>query len=267
MWRVAPVALLLAIACGDSFALRDAQVGGGGSGGERLTGGGAGDGAAGGGGSGNGGDAGGTGGAGGEGGAGGAGGAKPPPTSCTDVGGPSDIYTIDPDGPGGADPLMVYCEQDIADGGWTLIGRSESGGVSDMGWGVNSGVVTGTGPYSLNPVAAGLTVDMLLLVARGTVDQAYTIDLPDNFVSDYADAPWNTGASVTRVSGDCIPNGDKPAMLQHAGYTDNEDVFFFRDNMSDDILFGLEASGYNLNDSSCNKGGGLHNNQGELFVR
>jgi len=216
--------------------------------------------------------AGGSGGAGGQGAAGGAlgggaGGAPPDPTSCVDVVGPSGLYAIDPDGDGNAAPFTVYCEQDIANGGWTLIARSESGANGDMGWGVSRGVVTGTEAYSLNPVAAALTIDMLLLVSREAEVQAYTIDVPDNFVTDFDQSGWDTDTNVAHVVGSCVPAGGKPTMLRFAGFTGRQDAFFFRDQGSTGIIFGLKADGFSLNKNGCNDGGGLHDEQGELFVR
>ena len=65
------------------------------------------------------------------------------------------------------------------------------------GWGLVDGevlmlldvlgmVLLGAAPYSLDAEGAGLTVNDLLLLSRDNNDQAYTIDLPNNFVKDYA---------------------------------------------------------------------------------
>jgi hypothetical protein len=47
------------------------------------------------------------------------------PTSCRDVAQDtgSGVYRIDPDGVAGADPFEVYCELEVAGGGWILVGR------------------------------------------------------------------------------------------------------------------------------------------------
>ncbi len=208
----------------------------------------------------------GAGGIGGAGGMGGAGGSLPDPTSCVGVVGDSGVYTIDPDGAGNAAPFEAYCEQGIAGGGWTLIARSKAAAIGDMGWGVSRGVVMGTEPYSLDPIGAGLSIDMLLLVTREGAGQAYTMDLPDNFVAKYAQSAWDTAMKVDYVSGSCMAMKG-PKMLHWAGYTDRTDVFFFRDNSNKDIIFGLFADGFQLNKAGCPDGGGLHPKQGELFIR
>ncbi len=136
-----------------------------------------------------------------------------------------------------------------------------------MGWGVSRGVVTGVEPYSLNAVAAGLTIDKLLVLSRKGGVQAYTIDLPANFVANYPTSAWECKSNVAHVEGSCVPSGGIPTMLKHAGYTNRKDAYFFRDNSQDNIIFGLFAKGFGLNSSDCNKGGGLHLQQGELYVR
>lgn len=47
------------------------------------------------------------------------------PTSCAELPGaaPSGLTTIDPDGAGGAPPFDAWCENDLDDGGWTLIAK------------------------------------------------------------------------------------------------------------------------------------------------
>jgi hypothetical protein len=168
---------------------------------------------------------------------------------------------LDSDGAGGAAPFEVCCEQVIAGGGWTLIARSQAGASGDMGWGVNRGVTMGVAPYSLDAVAAGLTIDKLLVVSRKGRVQAYTIDLPANFVANYSQSAWKCNSNVAYVMGGCSPPGGIPSMLQYAGYTDRKDAYFLRDMGKKDIIFGLFAHGFSLNKMDCNKGGGLHQNR------
>ena len=48
-----------------------------------------------------------------------------PPGACAELPAtsPSGVTTIDPDGPGGADPFDAWCENDADGGGWTLIAK------------------------------------------------------------------------------------------------------------------------------------------------
>ncbi|MBW2459530.1 MAG: hypothetical protein JRI68_33865 [Deltaproteobacteria bacterium] len=209
---------------------------------------------------------GGTAGVGGVGGVGGTGGAGGDPATCADVTGASGIYTIDPDGEGAHAPFETYCEQDIAGGGWTLIARSAPGGTGNMGWRVDRGSVSAAGPYSLDVVGAGLTVDTLLLLSRGN-DQAYTMGLPSNFLTDFDQSGTSVEADVAHVSGSCTPSGGVPTMLRFAGYTAKQNVFFFRDMANDSIDFGLFADRFGFTETDCDKDGGLDGEPGEIFGR
>jgi hypothetical protein len=108
---------------------------------------------------------------------------------------------------------------------------------------------------------------MLLVVVRDTPIQAYTITLPANFLTLYATSAWSTNNAVSYVSGNCMPSNDTPQMMSYIGYTSTGGVFFFRDNGSNDALFGLFADGFGLNGGGCAYSGGLHGQHGEIYVR
>ncbi len=208
---------------------------------------------------------GGQGGEGGQGGQGGQGGAPGEPRSCADVSGPSGPYTVDPDGPGEEEALEVYCEQDLADGGWTLVGRSAEEGSGDMGWTDDLGALhLNDRPYSLDTRKLAPFSETLIVSRQGRV-QAFTIALPPDFVETYLDASWPTQGSLSWVAGPCT---DLPTMLQNIGYTDRDDGFFMRDNPGDDTIFGLQNTGFRFNGyTACGLGGGLDGKQGEIYVR
>ena len=198
---------------------------------------------------------------------GGAGGGASIPSTCTQVTA-SGVHTIDPDGEGGNPPFDAYCDVDLAGGGWTLIGRSVAGGNDVMGWLVDRGSVADSGsPYSLDVAAAKLDISALLLVVREDPPQAYTIDLPAGFVENFATMPWQATGNITYVGGNCMPAGGEPTMLRWVGYTERTDGFFFRDISNNETMFGLSADGIFLNYPTCDEGGGLHEKQGELYVR
>jgi hypothetical protein len=203
----------------------------------------------------------------GTGGLGGAGGGAVDPLDCSDVVGGSGLYTIDPDGAGNAMPFTTYCEQDVAGGNWTLIARSAAGAIGNIGWSVNQGVATGTGVYSLDPIAAGLTVDMMLVLSRDNGVQAFTVDLPVEFVSQHANSSWQTTSNVAYAEGACTPNGGAPAMMNHTGHTSETDTFYFQDNGSHDFGYGLRVDGFSLAGTDCDKTGSLGGKQGEIYVR
>src|SRR5690606_9141016 len=84
-----------------------------------------------------------------------------PPASCKALlerepgkQGKDGIYEIDPDGPGGAQPIRVFCDLTLDGGGWMLVGRSAPSTTDEsppFGWGVATGDVTDESkPYSLD---------------------------------------------------------------------------------------------------------------------
>jgi hypothetical protein len=178
------------------------------------------------------------------------------------------VYT-DPNDPDGSAPLQVFCDFTLDDGGWTLVGRSakDAGTPSPFGWTSATGSVTDeSAPYSLDVAAAKLSFREVLVANRERTI-AYKFTVPDNFVTEYADAAVRVG-QLTKVRGNCPEEQDTPWMLQHAGWTAATEGFFFRDNDRLDAFFGLMPDGLDLNyRDDCQKAGKLHGQQGAIFVR
>lgn len=196
------------------------------------------------------------------------------PATCgqaKEQGTPTGITKLaDPHQPG--DSLVVWCEQDIADGGWMLVARSVKGGkATAFGWTHDLGDPDAfTAPYSLDAVGLGLPMSQILVgIHEGNnkpVKNAYALTVPADFLSNYADAPAKV-TTVFTVLGECKPFGG-PTMLQWAGYTDAKDRFRLRDLMDDqNDTFGLRVDGFQLNYPGCAFGADLDEYQGVMFVR
>lgn len=119
------------------------------------------------------------------------------PRSCLDIrdGGvtTSGVYTIDPDGDGGLAAFTVYCEMNVAGGGWTLLSNRRAGSTNTEACGANlaqfftngcgsPGSIGATQSYALNQarrVALPRTQVMVLQYLNGVLDadDAYVVDL------------------------------------------------------------------------------------------
>ncbi len=56
-------------------------------------------------------------------------------------------------------------------------------------------------------------------------------------------------------------------MLNNIGYTNKQTVFYMRDNGDNSDAYGLRPYGFFLLNANCSTGAGLHQKQGELYVR
>lgn len=196
------------------------------------------------------------------------------PTDCAALlavapGAPSGLWLIDPDGAGGAAPFQVWCDMVIDSGGWTLVGRSESGGGGSMGWRqTNGSPAVDTAPYSMDVESSGLVFTQILFgnytTGKTLGPNAYRHDVPANLLTAFGNSAFDTAAAPTVILGGCSPLAG--AMFRWIGRTNRTDTFFFRDNAGDSN-FGLRNNQWGLNFTNCTQAGNLNGDQGMLFVR
>lgn len=197
-----------------------------------------------------------------------------PCRSCRDrmiVGGAtsSGVYRIE--GASG-EQLSVFCEMTLAGGGWTLVGRSVSGGVAaGFGWRSSHGsALDDQVPYSLDVRRLAVAPAEILFGERGQGkawgSRVYRARLPVGFPSAVESAAGELLDRIT-VSGTC--GGGGGAMQRYVGFASRTDLFFFRDVPANDQLVGLRPDRWDaINPSgSCTYNGELHGTQGMVFVR
>lgn len=170
------------------------------------------------------------------------------------------------EGKGG--PFDAHCEMALAEGGWTLIGRSVRDGVAPaFGWYAAHGSAAADDlPYSLGVDRLSFVPTELLFGAltgeKAWGANVYRVILPTNFIA--ANKATASPLSLVPVKGQCGGG----AMHSYAGYTSRTDVFFFRDSNDDNLLFGLFPDGFFANgNASCSYASGLDGFQGMIFVR
>lgn len=121
------------------------------------------------------------------------------------------VYSIDPDGPGGASAIRVYCDLTLDDGGWTVVGRSSATAVTqDFGWQSNVGEATNvTEAYSLDVLGAKLTFTQIAVGDRAVggasvKTHAYKFAVPPDFFTKHAKGeksvnPFSEAESIRAV--------------------------------------------------------------------
>jgi hypothetical protein len=181
----------------------------------------------------------------------------------------SGVYDIEPS-PG--QKVSTFCEMTLAGGGWTLLARSSTGTPSGGGFGWNraqGSAADPSAPFSLGVGKTALDFTQILVAEyenERDVVQAFVASLPQGFVTDYANLPYQLSPPFSTVVGSCSPDGGV-WMLSWTGFTNETDYYFFRDHEQHEG-FGLFPDGWNMaSGSDCQYNAGLSGAQGMIFVR
>jgi len=183
----------------------------------------------------------------------------------------SGVYDIEPSA---GQKLATYCEMALAGGGWTLIARSSNGSGtgagSGFGWKRQRGTPANAGaPFSLGLGSTDLSFGEVMVAQyenEHDIVQAFVASVPQGFLADYANLPYEPSPPFATVAGSCSPQGGV-WMLAWTGFTDETDYYFFRDHEQHEG-FGLFPDGWNMAmGSDCQYNAGLSGTQGMIFVR
>lgn len=165
-----------------------------------------------------------------------------PAKSCSDIKDrnlPTGNHDIEIDG----QIKKVHCNNDVAGGGWMLIGRSVTGGTGAFGWTQESGSVDDdSSVYSLGSTQIPFSETLATNYTNAKVpgDRQYIVTLPNNFLTDCA----ATNCQMTSPTNSCPNNlaGNEVFMLDYVGWISANDFFWFRE-ITPNASTGFHADG------------------------
>lgn len=182
----------------------------------------------------------------------------------------SGVYTIHL--PNSETAVEVYCDLELAGGGWLLAGRSVAFKDSDsFGWRSGTGALADDAlPYSLNLQQNPFPFDQILIgtwsEGKEWGENVYRYGVPADLITHEDDLVPTT--FIEAVKGDCAPVTG-PAMLDYIGATAKTRAFFLRDTTEiDGANYGLlHDMLWTYYTDDCPLGGMLAQQQGMLMVR
>jgi len=177
------------------------------------------------------------------------------------------VYEITP--AAGKPSIKVYCNMSLADGGWTMVGRSGQfapGGAQSFGWTHATGDVADEQyPYSLDVVANAISFKLVLVSDREGA-HAYEFPVPPDFLSHTKDViSTGTVKSVGEIP--CVGKDGPPDMVKFVGAVALDDIFWLRDVQDLGQERGLTPKGFDMSYDDCPRGGLLNGLQGAIFVK